>query len=86
MTATLRVDFGFTAGQLTLDNRVWLDRNYNGMLDNSETPITNAQVSLNADANNEGIPDAPAIRRPRRPTPTATTCLHSSRGGATSLP
>ena len=59
------VDFGFYA-PLSLGNRVWYDKNNNGLDDPTETPVANVPVRLYRDSNNDGVADGAAIQ-------TATT-------------
>ncbi len=59
--SNVTVDFGFTAGQMSLGNRVWLDPNNNGIQDGAETGIANVRVSLYRDVNGDGNPDGAAI-------------------------
>jgi uncharacterized repeat protein (TIGR01451 family) len=60
--SNLTVDFGFTAGQMSLGNRVWLDRNNSAQQNAGEPGIANVKVSLYRDANSDGIPDGAAIK------------------------
>ncbi len=58
--ANYTVDFGFYS-PLSLGNRVWYDRNNNGIDDPTEVGVSNVTVRLYADANNDGTPDGAAI-------------------------
>ena len=50
------VDFGFMPG-FSIGNRVWLDPNNNGVIDETEQGIAGVSMSLFADADSDGIPD-----------------------------
>jgi uncharacterized repeat protein (TIGR01451 family) len=54
--ANYTVDFGFYPA-LSLGNRVWFDRNNNGLIDAGETGISGVTVRLYRDLNNDGVPD-----------------------------
>lgn len=60
-SANYTVDFGFFR-PLSLGNLVWEDSNNNGRVDAGEPPIVGAEVSLFQDANDDGIPDGPALQ------------------------
>ncbi len=64
----ITIDFGFTSPNMSLGNKVWFDEDGNGLIDsvnafgNDESAgINGVVVSLYRDANNNGLPDGPAI-------------------------
>ncbi len=58
----ISIDFGFsTPGEMSLGNRVWEDANRDGLINGTETGISNVAVSLYRDANGDGTPDGAAI-------------------------
>ncbi|MCZ2126194.1 MAG: sortase [Anaerolineales bacterium] len=59
-SSNLTIDFGFIQPPHSLGNRLWYDVNNNGV-DDAENPVVGASVSLYRDANNDGVPDGPAI-------------------------
>jgi len=56
----ITVDFGLYPS-MSIGNRVWFDPNDNGIIDAGEVGIANVNVSLYADANNDGAPDGAAV-------------------------
>ena len=86
VTSDLDQDFGF-AGTASIGDRVWLDRNRDGIQDGGEPGIENITVTL-AWAGPDGIAGNSRRRRTRHraPTPPATTSSPVCRPATTSSP